>query len=365
MNTDDLTNAFMIAGGVNDPLTTAFLSLLTLKRPAGSLGELTAHTHLYAHLAHLTPITDEMGNLFVDLRGSTGSKVLFSSHYDSAHHQLPIGGDYTNKVQVTQDGNLQGVDSCIGADDAAGIYVMLRLIAAKVPALYIFHAAEEVGCIGSHYIVTKTPEVLEGITHAVAFDRRGTTDVIYEQGVESCASEGCAGVIAWMLNQKNPNLAYTPSNEGILTDTKLYRDIIPECFNISVGYSNEHTASETQDLKHLLALADAACDIDWLSLPVFRDPNVCRYYTSDSWGDMWSTINSKPTAALVLAKTWQERYDLLGLYDFLENAYYTVNLSETFMIETVWDVDPLDTDTVSAALNTLLEFLEYHYPLTG
>jgi uncharacterized protein (UPF0335 family) len=45
-----------------------------------------------------------------------------------------------------------------------------------------------------------------------------------------------------------------------------------ECTNISVGYSKEHTTSETQNIAHLEKLVEACIHIKWDELPVKRNP---------------------------------------------------------------------------------------------
>lgn len=347
-----------------------FASLLTTKRPANTQGEDFARHFVLKTLTALVyePNTqvDTHNNIIVDLRNGT-SNVLFSAHYDSAHRGAQT--EYTNKVAITSDGDLCGVDACIGADDASGIYVMLRMIQHGVPALYIFHQGEEVGGLGSYHIAEKTPELLDGITHAIAFDRRGTRDVVWMQGGEDCASEGCAGVIAHTLNQLNPAFAYAPSDQGSFTDTKVYRDLVPECFNISVGYDNEHTPSETQDVKHLLALADACCAFPWHTLPVWRDPITAKYddrYGSrafsgySSWADRKDWLNNPPYANKVY-DSWEDW--LTDDFDeALDRAYEVVKQSEVYMVDALYST--IDDEFYLAATQ-LCNHLNLHYPLTG
>lgn len=362
-------NHHVTAANTYAPAVT-YARLLTTKRPANTEGEATARQYLIRALSDLgvAVTVDAKHNLIVDTRNGT-SNVLFSAHYDSAHRGVPVDGNYTNKVAITPEGNLCGVDACIGADDASGIYVMLRMIQHGVPALYIFHQGEEVGGLGSYHIAEKTPELLDGITHAIAFDRYGTRDVVWMQGGEDCASEGCAGVIAHTLNQLNPAFAYAPSDMGSFTDTKVYRSLVPECFNISVGYDNEHTASETQDVKHLLALAEACCVFPWHTLPVWRDPITARY------DDRWDAWGYSPYSS------WAERHDWLNdrtfgkpdrIYDSwedwlaedfdeaLDRAYELVKQSEVYMVDALYST--LD-DEFDLAATQLCNHLNKHYPL--
>jgi hypothetical protein len=49
-------------------------------------------------------------------------------------------------------------------------------------------------------------------------------------------------------------------------------DDIAECTNISVGYFNEHTVDEYQNLTYLEDLCKGVVKVDWENLPVVREP---------------------------------------------------------------------------------------------
>jgi hypothetical protein len=130
----------------------------------------------------------------------------------------------------------------------------------------VFHFAEEIGCVGSHAIVDKEPGLLKGIQAAVAFDRRGTAEVITHQGVRT-ASDAFAESMALQLPGR-----FKPSDKGVLTDTKHYRGLVPECTNISVGYYNEHRPHEALDTHHLIELRDHMVKFDQKKVVIKRDP---------------------------------------------------------------------------------------------
>lgn len=354
-----------------------FAMMLATKRPAHTHGEHLAASLIEGFLTHNNiPYTmDKAHNIIADLRDGT-SNVLFSSHYDSAHRGEQPNG-YTNKVSLSEDGShFRGVDACIGADDASGIFVMARMIEAGVPALYIFHAAEEVGGVGSHYIADNTPEVLDGITHAIAFDRRGTRDIIWQQGGQTCASEGTAGVFAYLLNRHG--FDYQPDDGGSFTDTKLYRNIVPECFNVSVGYDNEHTSEETQDIQHLLKLADVCCELDWSALPVWRDPDDGYY--DQSWDALrydygLSSRSTRYDSNSFSLEDWKIKdtidpasfsdwHDFI-LTDFdmaMEYGWEVAEQKDMWMLDTIWDTHGTELD---AAIIQWCAHANKQYPLQG
>ena len=176
----------------------------------------------------------------------------------------------------------------LGADDKAGMVVLLYMIEKKVPGIYAFFLAEESGCLGSKDLVGDMesgyyfiPE-LKKITKVVSFDRKGTDSIITEQLFSSCCSQHFAQELASRLNGCNNGLNMKPDDTGVSTDSAQFTGLIPECTNISVGYYDEHTFKERQDIQFLYRLCQAVVKIDWESLPIVRDPNESKYYSSYS-----------------------------------------------------------------------------------
>lgn len=173
----------------------------------------------------------------------------------------------------------------LGADNAAGMWLCLEMIAAGVPGAYIFHRGEERGGIGSRGMADHHYPWLSRFNYAIAFDRRGTGDIITEMmcGV-TCSREFALALAAKLNMAPGVPLAYRPDDTGSFTDTANYRRIIPECTNISVGYENEHGPSEVLDVEHLLLLRDAlvfAFKQGGTDLPVVRDKDA---------EDVWDTL---------------------------------------------------------------------------
>ena len=144
------------------------------------------------------------------------------------------------------------------------------------------------GGIGARHVASDYL-LLEYFDRAIAFDRRGTSDVITHQGFGRCCSDKFAEALCDQLN--NQGLLYMPSDAGVYTDTAEFTDIISECTNISVGYLNEHRKEETLNLPHYLALASAVVAVDWEGLPTYRDPledGVYGVELIDAWeGRTW------------------------------------------------------------------------------
>lgn len=210
---------------------------------------------------------DFAGNVFVKI--GSGSRVLWSSHTDTVHSEagfqkIALAGDLL-KVAHSE----RGSSSCLGADCTTGVWLMLEMIQAQVAGLYVFHASEEVGGLGSSFIAKHSPELLEGISFAIAFDRKGKSSIITHQG----GMRTCSDAFALSLAEALP-LGFGLDDGGTFTDSANYAEgLVPECSNISVGYEGAHTASETQSISHALALREALLSFDESTLVEARDRN--------------------------------------------------------------------------------------------
>lgn len=216
------------------------------------------------------------------------SDTIFSCHIDTVHSTT---GKQRIKYDKTKQTYYKTDKQPLGADDTAGCWLMLEMIDAGVAGMYMFHRGEERGGIGSTYIAKHYPDFLRKYKRAVAFDRRGSTDVITHQGWTRCASDAFANALADMFNEDGESM-YLACDTGIFTDTANYTDFIPECTNISCGYANEHTGSETLHLPTLFALRDNCIRINWEELPTERDPSKVEYLEDDyGWNKYGTSAN--------------------------------------------------------------------------
>lgn len=206
--------------------------------------------------------------------------VLWSCHVDTVHNKAEPARQAVKYDPgcglIYKDDNKP-----LGADDGAGVWLLLEMIDAGVPGTYIFHRGEECGGIGSRGMATHHPQFVKQYKWAIAFDRKGTGDVITEQYTGKTASVKFAQALADKLGMQ-----YAPCPTGVFTDTANYADTIPECTNVSVGYDAEHTPNETLDVWHLCQLRDVLVlqFMNGVDLPTERDPSV-------AWGewDKWGT----------------------------------------------------------------------------
>ena len=205
--------------------------------------------------------TDSVGNFYIQI--GENPTTMFACHLDTACSTQ-------KQVRHVIDGNFIKTDgkSILGADDKAGMCVVLYMIENKVPGLYYFFLGEEVGCVGSTSIAKNWK--FKNIKKCVSFDRRGTGSVITEQFWGRCCSDEFAIALSKEFNGSGCGLNYRPDNTGIITDSAQFIELIPECTNISVGYYKEHTGEESQDMDHLVKLCKSVVKINWEDLPIVR-----------------------------------------------------------------------------------------------
>ena len=249
---------------------------LTTCRPGDSESEakfvawLLTHCQKYAELVMI----DEAGNLHFCTDAS--SRTLFVAHTDTVTYK-----EGANNV-VYDAPYARAVDDVLGADDGAGIALLCHLMANNIPGYFIYTRGEEQGGIGSKYLAYNHKDLLKKFDRAIAFDRRGTSEVITHQGMTRTASDEFGQTLADQLN-KNDNLLYMISDGGIYTDTKEFIHCISECTNISTGYFLEHGSQEHLDLMHLKNLADAVLQVDWEGLPTKRKIERPAKCSTEKW----------------------------------------------------------------------------------
>jgi hypothetical protein len=228
---------------------------------------------------------DAFGNVHLDARTAPEHRTLFVAHTDTVHTRQGfqrVAFDAARQVFHT-------TGECLGADDGAGVLVLLHLIRNNVPGYYIFTRCEERGGQGAKYLVDYHADLLADFDRAIAFDRRGTSSIITHQGFGRCCSDIFAETLSELMS--SDYLMYAPDDTGVYTDTAEFVDIIPECTNISVGYLNEHRPHETLDAIHLFDLLDQVLQIPWDALPVAREPfeddYLDQYQQNASEGLTW------------------------------------------------------------------------------
>ena len=240
-----------------------FLSLITKTYPMGH------ETEVLEFLPDLE--IDKFGNYYKVIEGD--DTTMFTSHLDTADRaQLP-----TSLLSKIEDGDeyiYTDGKSILGADDKAGVAVMLYMMENKIPGIYYFFIGEERGGIGSRDLASEYSsfEFLKNVKKCVSFDRRKTGSVITSQYGRVCCSNEFATALCKEYNKSGLNLSTDPT--GVFTDSASFIDDISECTNVSVGYNNEHTFREIQNMTYLEKLAKASLKVNWSQLPAVRKVGI-------------------------------------------------------------------------------------------
>jgi hypothetical protein len=261
------------------PVSRRLATILRWKRSHGSVSEMAFCKWVREEITRMgaEPKIREAGCITTEVLYPDGkrSSVLFSCHMDTMHGAMAEGRqellfDPTLEQIFLDEASRKAPGSCLGADDGVGVWMMLDMIQNKKPGSYIFHRGEERGGIGSRAVLANDRDWLEQFDLAVAFDRPGVDEVITHQGGQRCASDKAGEALVKAL--KAEGMIYEMSTKGVFTDTKVYRGVISECFNIGVGYEFQHGPQECLDYGHACRLLGAVKNINWDSIPAERDP---------------------------------------------------------------------------------------------
>ena len=253
------------------------LNILTYRRQHESEGE---REFAQTYFKGFKTLTNEEGETLAYIYENHNKKaktnILWSAHIDTMHNSTPEL--ITQEVFLDTFGTafVDQASDCLGADDGAGVFLLLEMIDANIEGTYIFHRGEERGGWGSSQVAELHADFIKQFTHAVAFDRRGNTSIITHQRGGRCASDELGKALIKLFGKD-----FELDTTGIYTDTAEYAHLVPECLNISIGYNSEHTSNETLDTNHVLRMRDTILAYDWTrqSLPVVRKPEPRRTYS--------------------------------------------------------------------------------------
>ena len=214
------------------------------------------------------------------------SETLFTCHLDNFCKEK-------QKVNHVIENNIIRTDetTILGADNKAGVCVLLYLISNNVPGHYCFFVGEEPiisgGCFGSS-LFSQAFKSITKFKRAIAFDRKETSSIVTRQMAQDCCSPEFADELVKCFIE---NMIWAESDPtGYYTDTSSFMELISECTNISVGVWNEHTKQEYVDIEYAERVAIAASKINWETLPSIREPKY--------WLEVEEDINEAPASEI-------------------------------------------------------------------
>lgn len=128
----------------------------------------------------------------------------------------------------------------LGADDRAGVFLILKIIQAGLRPTVIFTTDEEKGALGAEALIQKYKQVPCDLNYIIQLDRRGTNDCVF-------------------YDCDNPNFVNYIEGFGFFEAAGTFSDISVICpewgvagVNLSVGYEDEHSYIETLHVTPLL-----------------------------------------------------------------------------------------------------------------
>lgn len=265
----------------------SLIEMLRYRRPEGSE---TQRIFCEKYLKPVFGEPDAHGNYIKLINYPNGGApyLCFTAHHDTVH---TVEG--MQHVIVNGDKAMAADSNCLGADCTTGVWLILEMIDARIPGIYVIHAGEEKGCIGSKALVKDHPSWLDNTKAVISFDRKGEESVITHQMGYRTASDAFAVSMSDALGMP----LMRPDNTGLYTDSNEYVDVVGECTNISVGYIDQHSKRETQDLYFAYYLREKLLSADWSKLVFEREPGTFevehdRFYRGYGYYEDWDSAAS-------------------------------------------------------------------------
>lgn len=215
------------------------------------------------------------------------SKVVETKEYIYAIGDIPIAlaahmdTVFTRPVELLlydTKKNIMTSPDGLGADDRAGIFAIYKLIQQGLRPHVILSTDEEIGCIGATAL-SKLECPFENLKYIIQLDRRGTNDCVF-------------------YDCDNPDFVQYVEQFGFTEAIGSFTDITEYCpawgvagVNLSVGYMNEHSASEILYVNALYSTIDKVANmLSEEDIPFFKYiPYVYTYDTKGFWGNgAWS-----------------------------------------------------------------------------
>lgn len=125
----------------------------------------------------------------------------------------------------------------LGADDRAGIYIILKILQTNLRPTIIFTEDEEIGGIGASKLVKNFPKPPTDLKYLIQLDRRNDNDAVFYD----------CGNVDFIKYIESFGFKYA---DGLFSDISIicpYWNLAG--VNLSVGYNNEHSYIETCNIK--------------------------------------------------------------------------------------------------------------------
>lgn len=183
---------------------------------------------------------DDYGNLLADKKvgNGNGATIVLSAHMDTVKGVLK-----DRKLIETDDGVIMSDKGALGADDRAGIAIILTVLRSLHKLNFngnikvAFSREEEIGCVGASKIDS---DWYADSDLAIVVDRRGNRDIVV-----GCGMAFCSDFVAYFMEDvsKMSDMDWE-ATEGGISDAMVFAEGGVNSINLSAGYYNEHTEHE-------------------------------------------------------------------------------------------------------------------------
>ena len=239
-------------------LTRNLLGLLKINGVSGST--YNVQTYVRNRLEVLEGIkvaTDDIGNVVAMLSNDEhgeGVTLGLNAHMDTVF-EFGKNRKIFRSVEKGQD-IFYTNDKCLGADDRAGLEIVLSLMEDFADKNSDLHknffgtliawitVDEETGCVGASHLA-KNSTMFEEMDMSITFDRRNTRDIVIRNTWQDFCDKSYGEV--FVKASQLLGMDYKPVTGGI-SDAMVSSENGVNSVNLSVGYDNEHSSSETIDL---------------------------------------------------------------------------------------------------------------------
>ena len=164
--------------------------------------------------------------------------IALVAHLDTVFPSPPTNIYYDTRK------NVMWSPEGLGADDRAGVFAIIKIIKAGYKPHIIFTTDEEKGALGAGELIKDWNEPFAEMKYIIQLDRRGANDCVF---YDCC----------------NDKFVEYVESFGFVEAFGSFSDISEICpswgiagVNLSVGYNNEHSVSETLHIGYLLSTID-------------------------------------------------------------------------------------------------------------
>lgn len=272
------------------------IELLNIHSPSGQEEKVVEYLKPILNELLDNVFTDNYGNLLGEKKcgDGNGASILLSSHMDSVPYidenkVVNDIGDNRGTITATLDGH----PTILGADDRAGIAIILEVLRNLENLSFngtikvAFSVEEEIGCIGAEKMDSA---FYEGADLAIIVDRRGDRDIVVGNSTAFCCNE-----VGYFMEDVS-RLAGMDYKcvEGGVSDAVVFSEYGVNSVNLSAGYYNEHCDGETVIVSHMrdtaklilqtIAVINDHCHI-FTEVPIDNDWVYGGKFSKSIWGE--------------------------------------------------------------------------------